>query len=277
MERALGRRLAIDMHYYHWSWTFPTWHERDDVAAGRIPMISWGRFSAAAIGTRRQDRLIRRRARAVAAFGHPLFIRWFHEMDGGNAESDAGTPRAFVTAWRHIRGIFRSEGATNAVWVWCPNASGFSTGRAQRFYPGDRYVDWICADGYNWSPLQAGGAPGGDWRTFADIFADFYRWASQRGKPLMVGETGTQEGLPGRKANWISDLGQDLPTRFPGIQALVWFNAISTSNQGGTFDWRVDSSRDSLAAFRQLGRSRYFDPPRPRASGQRSGQSPNSE
>jgi hypothetical protein len=264
LERRLGRRLAIDMHFYHWSWAFPTWRETDDAAAGRIPMISWGRFSAAAIDEGAQDRSIRRRARAVARFGHPMFIRWFHEMDGGSAAADAGSPREFVTAWRRIRTIFRSEGAKNAVWVWCPNASGFSTGRAQRFYPGDHYVDWICADGYNWSPLEAGGSSGGEWRDFGDIFDDFYRWASGRGKPLMVGETGAQEGSPGRKADWINDLGRDLPMRFPGIEALVWFDAVSTSNQGGTFDWRIDSSKASLNAFRHLALTPYFHPPRPR-------------
>jgi hypothetical protein len=274
LEQELGRPLAINMHYYHWGWRFPTWSERDDTAARRIPLVSWGRFSTAAIADGSQDRLIERRARSVAAFGAPLFIRWFHEMDGGNAALDAGSPERFVTAWRHIHSIFLAEGATNAVWAWCPNAGGFTSGRAQRFYPGDRYVDWICADGYNWSPLESDGTGGGAWRSFGDVFSAFYAWASPHSKPLMIGETATQEGAPGQKAEWIRDMGRDLRTRFPAIEALVWFDAIAPSNQGGMFDWRIDSSPTSRSAFRDLARSPYFDPDTLRLGDRKSGLTP---
>ena len=42
----------------------------------------------------------------------------------------------------------RREGATNVGWVWCPLATGFTDGRAQKYYPGDDQVDWLCADVY---------------------------------------------------------------------------------------------------------------------------------
>ena len=40
-ERDLGRRLAIDHHFYPWDKEFPTGREQADLRAGRIPMISW--------------------------------------------------------------------------------------------------------------------------------------------------------------------------------------------------------------------------------------------
>ncbi|MDQ1504788.1 MAG: hypothetical protein QOD57_2515, partial [Actinomycetota bacterium] len=40
-EHDLGRRLAIDHHFYPWDKEFPTGREQADLQAGRIPLISW--------------------------------------------------------------------------------------------------------------------------------------------------------------------------------------------------------------------------------------------
>ena len=181
-------------------------------------------------------------------------------MDSGHARRFIDTPAAFVDAWRRMHRLFEHQGATNVVWVWCPNASAFATGRAQSFYPGDDVVDWVCADGYNWSPLLPGGHAGGEWESFADIFEPFYRWALDSGKPIMIGETGAQEGAPGQKADWIADMAATLRTRFTRVRALLYFNAIAGSNTGGVFDWRVETSPSALRAFRSLAGEPYFRP-----------------
>ena len=128
--------------------------------------------------------------------------------------------------------------STNVSWVWCPNAWGFHTGEAQKFYPGDEYVDWICANGYNWAP----GRQGDEWRPFEWIFQHFYDWAVGRGKPLMIGEFGVQERKPGEKAEWLRDAADVLKTKFPEIKAIVYFNVKKR------YDWRLrhDSARERL-------------------------------
>ncbi|MDQ1567531.1 MAG: hypothetical protein QOF96_2411, partial [Actinomycetota bacterium] len=40
-EHDLGRRLAIDHHFYPWDKEFPTVREQADLQAGRVPLISW--------------------------------------------------------------------------------------------------------------------------------------------------------------------------------------------------------------------------------------------
>jgi hypothetical protein len=262
-ERGIGRQLAIDQHFYPWMSPFPTWRERWDLAEGRIPMITWGRFSTAAVLSGSEDELIRERARGVRDLGSPVLLRWAGEMDAQHWAGIIGSPDDFISAWQHVRSLFDEEGAGNAQFVWCPNASAFTTGRAQRYYPGDDQVDWICADGYNWSPLVPGGRPGGPWTPFPSIFSSFYRWGLTTGKPMLIGETGAQEDTPGRKAAWITDMGEALRGRFPEIKALVYFDAVSSSNQGGTFDWKVDTSPDSQAAFAQLATLPYFRPSLP--------------
>ncbi len=242
LEEALGRTLAIGHYYYRWTDRFPTWRERWHLRKGRIPMISWAGYDTDAVARGAQDGLIRRRADAVKELGRPVFVRWLWEMDGDSRSSIVQSPSSFIAAWRRIHSIFRARGATNATFVWCPTAWGFETGEAQRYYPGDRYVDWICADGYNWAP----GRPGARWRPLYRIFDAFYRWGVGRDKPMMIGEFGCQERERREKANWLSDTATTLAARFPEIDAVLYFDTVSK------YDWRVDTSRSSMSAFRRL-------------------------
>ena len=133
--------------------------------------------------------------------------------------------------------------------MWCPNASAFNDGTAQQFYPGDDFVDWIAADGYNWAP----GRPGDDYRPFKEIFGGFYGWASLKNKPIMVAETGVQERNPGDKAQWISDARETIKINFPLLHALVYFD----SNQD--YDWTLTTSASALEAFKEMANDSWFN------------------
>ena len=251
LEQAIGRTLDIHHNFYTWDEAFPTDVERSDLQEGRIPMISWnGRgVTTRAIAAGRYDDLIERRARDTKALGQPVLIRWFWEMDGNKKAEFAGTPDQYIAAWRHIVGIFRTQGADNVRWVWCPNASAFNDGEAQAFYPGPDFVDWTCADGYNWAPGRAGD----DYRSFKDIFSGFYLWAASQNKPIMVGEFGVQERNPGEKAEWISTTREAIKTDFPLLRAIVYFSANKD------YDWRLTTSDSALEAFRQMANDPWFN------------------
>ena len=251
LEAALGRKVDINHHFYPWDEVFPTDLERWDVDHGRIPLISWnGRHAYASdIAAGRHDRLIKDRARRIKAFADPVMIRWFWEMDGNKKAEWAESPENYVAAWRHIHDIFEAEGVTSVSWVWCPNASAFDDGEAQEYYPGPEYVDWLCADGYNWAP----GRDGDRWETFGEIFGSFYLWASKQDKPIMVGEYGVQEDTAGRKAAWVRDMAATVKAHFPLIRALVYFNA----NQD--YDWRIDTTSTAYEAFREMANDPWFN------------------
>jgi Glycosyl hydrolase family 26 len=249
LEGQLGRRLDIDHHFYQWDRSFPTEAEVWDLDQGRIPLISWNGARTDLIAAGAFDDLIRERAAGLRALGRPLLLRWFWEMDAARDRWQTVSPASYVAAWRHIHDLFAATGARNVAWVWCPNALAFSTGDAAAWYPGDAYVDWICADGYNWAP----GRPNDRWRTFEEIFADFYRWGAARGKPLMVAEFGVQERGPGEKAEWLRAVGATLKRQFPRIAAVVYFSSDKE------YDWWLDSSPAALAAFRELAADAYFN------------------
>jgi hypothetical protein len=178
--------------------------------------------------------------------GTPVFIRWFWEMDGNKKSAFVASPASYQKAWRHIHDIFVAAGATNAVWVWCPNASAFDDGDALPYYPGGTYVDWVGADGYNFAPNR----PGDQWESFGQIFGGFYAAASRFGKPLMVAEFGVLERAAGEKAAWLRQA-RDWITAHPALAAVVYFNADSTSG-GIAYNWRVDPAPASFEGFRAL-------------------------
>ena len=254
-ERDLGRRLAIDHHFYPWEKEFPTTREEADLRDGRIPLISWNGTLNLRIDLGLQDDLIKTRADAVKALPGRVMIRWMWEMDGRKKAEDTQHPALYVAAWRHIHDVFAAEGADNVQWVWCPNATAFHDERnAPAYYPGDEYVDWICADGYNWAP----GRQNDEWRSFESIYRDFYDWGTAHKKPLMVGEFGAQERATGEKAQWLTEAREALKTKFPGIKAVLYFDANKD------YDWRVTSSAETLAAFRDMANDPWFTPdPKP--------------
>jgi hypothetical protein len=247
-EAAVGRKLDIDHHYYTFFDSFPNWHETWDLDHGRTPLISWNGVSSRRIASGAVDSTIDARARGIRDLGTPVFLRYGAEMDGSANRGWVEGPKAFIRAWRHLHDEFAAQGATNAVWVWCPNASGFTWTNAKAYYPGSRYVDWICADGYNWAP----GQHGADWRSFAKIFRDWYAFGVAKDRPLMVGETGVQEGKPGEKAAWLNQARRQIRSRFPAIRAFVYFNSDSS------YPWWIDSSRSALDAFRSMALDPHF-------------------
>jgi hypothetical protein len=241
LEELLGHNVDVDHNYTGWNEPFPGWREKWDVVNGRVPFVSWAKASTAQVNSGRYDGMIRQRAADVKAFGAPMLLEWFWEMDGNRNKSVAGSPASFISAWRRIHNIFDKAGVTNVSWVWCPNAWGFATGDAQKFYPGDDYVDWICSNGYNWAPARKGD----QWRSFEWIFQPFYDWGEQHHKPMMIGEFGVLDRKPGEKAQWLRQAADTLATKFTDIKAVVYFNVKKR------YDWRLDND-SSRGAFKYL-------------------------
>ena len=265
LEAKLGRKLAVDHHFHKWPETY--WKvEQLDIAAGRVPLISWpgGRWpagvNAQSILSGSQDATIRSVADALRALGKPVFLRFAFNMDdrpGGPRY--IGEPTEVIAAWRRVHRMFEARGATNVTWVWCAIGSNFAKGRAQSYYPGDAYVDWIGTDDFSFWPKRFTSA--GTWRSFQQMFSAFYAWAAPRGKPLMIAATGAQEDPvdPQRKARWIAEAGQTMKTTMPRIKAFVYWHADHATPEGDAQFW-IDTSSASLTAFRTLGFDPFFSP-----------------
>ena len=119
-----------------------------------------------------------------------------------------------------------------------------------QLYPGNAYVDWTCLDGYNKTGNES----------FSDIFSASYQKLLDLAptKPIMIGETSSVEGGAG-KAAWVTDALTQLPTSFPQIKAVVWFNwRIFEANRW--WEWPIESSPSTQQAFRAGISSPYYVP-----------------
>jgi hypothetical protein len=254
-EEQMGRTFDIGHTFYQWGRDFSGWRDPWHRDSGRIPLASWGGGDTREIARGDHDAYVRGWARAVREFGAPLFLRWFWEMDVPLDEYRTHSPEDFVAAWAHIRQIFREEGADNALFVWCPTAWGFASGRAPAWYPGDDDVDWVCANGFNWAPDR----PGATWTEFGDIFRAFHQFGAERNKPMMVGAWAALERDAGEKAQWLRNAHATLRDELTGIRAVVYFDT-HRQDRSRAYDWRVDTSPESLQAYIDMARDPYFNP-----------------
>jgi len=239
---------------------FPTQTMTTIRSAGIIPFLSWSSVSTpaspdfpdslAAVISGRYDAYIRQFALAAKAWAHPFFLRFDWEMNGNwfpwSEGINGNQPGQYVAAWRHVHDIFTSVGATNATWVWCPNADplGVYTSPAE-LYPGNAYVDWTCLDGYNWGSLHA--APYA-WMSFDDTFKSTYDEIANTiapSKPMIIGEVASTEA-GGSKAAWITNMLSELPTQYPQIHGVVW---MDNNNSLSNVNWPIESSSSATAAF----------------------------
>ena len=265
IEQQTGKGASLVMWYQAWQLQgqpqpFPTAGMEAVREHGAIPMLAWEpdnypqgdsdpAFSLSKIIGGAYDPYLRQYAAAARAWGHPFFLRFAAEMNGNwtlwSEAINGNSKGQFVAAWKHVHDLFRAAGATNATWVWCPNVENAYTTPLEDLYPGPAYVDWGCMDGYNYSILF-NGTP---WRSFSQVFQKTYQHLLRLlppTMPIIIGETGSVE-QGGSKPAWITDtFTTELPARFPRIKGLIWFDIAK-----GGFDLRVDTSAQSLTAFRQ--------------------------
>jgi beta-mannanase len=253
---------AIAMDNLNWgTQTIDTSHLDAIIARGSMPMIMWEpgigdnvsqpQFALRTIAAGADDSWMTPWAHQLAVWDKTVYIRFAHEMNGWWAPWCVGvngnTSADFVSAWRHVVDLFRSQGATNVKWVWSPNIDiPGQTASLASVYPGDSYVDWVGLDGYNWGTSQ----PGGTWQSFSQVFgASYQEITALTNKPLMIAETASTE-MGGDKAAWIrSAFLSELPASFPRIRAVVWWDKAKETN------WQFDSSSASQNAFRTVATS----------------------
>ena len=211
--------------------------------AGAVPMISWEwkQTNLAGVLSGAYDKDARLWAWALRDYGQPVLLRWGHEMNFPGYPWSVGvqgnTPEQYVAAWQRLREIFWQEGADNVQFVWGPNIIGGAARDFTAMFPGEKYVDWIALDGYNWATLNP-------WRSFTELFRDSYATITAlSSKPLMIAEWGSTEA-GGDKGAWLrSALTTEIPTSFPRIRAVVYFN------QNYQEDWRIETSPGAKAGY----------------------------
>ena len=237
-----------------------------------LPIVSWesrphrtpmgpgsdnavdGRYRLSSIIDGDFDSYIDRWAAAAKQLGLPFGLRFDHEMNGfwypWSEQANGNRPGEFARAWRHVHDRFTAAGATNIIWIWSPNVIGaLEDVRLDELYPGGDYVDWLGLGGYYRKPIPNKPA------TFTNTFGkSLAALRAVDDKPIMLTEIGCTEN-GGNKPAWIESLFEALSEQ-PDIIGFSWFNLTVTAIPIGgqlpvTNDWRIDSTPQALAAFRE--------------------------
>ena len=215
-----GAHLRIVEFYNPFPGPFQRGEAQEAVALHALPLIQLNprRISMAELAAGAYDGDIRGYAEQVRSFGCKVLLSFGHEMNGwwypwGMPDT---SPATFIAAWRHLHDVFAREHVHNVIWSWDPthqysvSAGGKRAYPAGRWFPGNKYVDWIGIDGY------IGGG-----QTFSDVFR--YQLRDLRRltrKPVYLAETGVGDG---------TGASRQVANLFSGIvhwhlAGLVWFD-----------------------------------------------------
>ena len=247
---ALGRPPQIINFYVAWQWRYPfpaaTVSAIRDV--GAIPEITWEPWDPSRKadqddyrldGLPAFDRYVDDFAKASAAYGGDVVLRFAHEMNSDwypwSVTVNEGSPRTYIDAYRRLHARFQDAGASNVRWMWCPNIIyRDQPDLINASYPGDDVVDIVGLDGYN----RGGKAPQDLFGPSIDLVT-----ALAPAKPLWIDEVGCAP-MSG-KAQWVTDFFEYM--RETPVQAVVWFEL----DNDDTPDWRLLATDDTTEAARQ--------------------------
>lgn len=195
------------------------------------------------------DNAIKSWATGIKATHSPVLVRLGNEMNANwtvwNSLYTYNDPDLYKLAFRHIVDLYREVGATNAKFVWNPNSTSspsYAWNDATLYYPGDNYVDWVGMTAYNFGDLG-----GGKFKSFDQLYETLYHtyMRSFPSKPFVIPEFASVEA-GGDKAQFIRDLFQKIPYKYPNLKIVNWFNAAD-----GLYNFSIDSSSASKKAFQE--------------------------
>lgn len=270
-ESLIGRPLGAVRVYQNWDSAFPSkYHNwlRDtghaiylSVKAKRSngTYVLYADIANAQPGSALYNDMVRW-ANALKGFGDHIYFIFNHEPEAKAARSN-GDSTGFVAAWRKIVNVFRSQGVTNASYVWTMTDYAFSAKDARAavyWYPGDNYVDQIGADVYNWYTCRPTNPQ--SWKSLAEKLEPIRRFGLQHpGKGLVLPEFGSVEdsAATGRKGSWFTDA--ETLFQQPGWEqfaAVMYFN--TADHNYSACRWYLDSTESALSGFQQMGADPFF-------------------
>jgi Ca2+-binding RTX toxin-like protein len=227
--------------------------------------LKWSQIANAQPGSTIHNQMIDLAQSAKRVDGE-VWIVFSHEPEA-SFNTDLGTDDDFIAAWRALHRVFDAQGA-DVKWIWTMTSWSFDVARvnpndrrrANLWYPGDEWVDFLGADPYNWNECR--GNPNETWTSLEDIIQPFLDWSRQHpDKELVLPEFGSAEGGAGAKAQWLRDARTlmkqgEFKDRFAAI--IYFHDNHEDTAQGTTCDWWLDTSGSALQAAREMAQDPFF-------------------
>jgi hypothetical protein len=239
-EQLVGKSVNMRAYFWEWGEDFPAELGADLKMSGKTLVLFWEQYGTTLdrIISGEYDSYIQQFAAAAKNYGGEIILAPLHEMNGNEDPWDGtvgnNTPAKVIAVWRRIHDAF--SGVVNVKFAWDVNSVSVPDTEENAisvYYPGDAYVDYIGADGFNFDD---------PWQTFDQIFSNALTQLKTYQKPIYIFSFACAPGM--QKANWITDaLTLQIP-KHPEIKGWLWFNVNKEK------DWRVNSDSASLSAFK---------------------------
>lgn len=217
------------------------------------PTFKGNGVSFRAIANGRKDSYFQELARKIRSVDNTFYLAFAPELADWQPYriTPNNTFADFKKAFRRVTYIFKQQGAKKVKFMFVVNNRfNGDYGPYSKYYPGDDVVDYVGIDGYNWGQTNQYNV----WQNFDEVFSKSYAEIKMlTNKPIFISETASVEDKsnPYRKAIWIKDLWFKICTSYTHIQRVTWFS-IKEERDGWMADWRIDSSINSIDAFKSI-------------------------
>ena len=200
-----------------------------------IPALAEGKEGLKYIAEGYFDDYIKEFVQILKTYNKPVFLRFAHEFDNPHypwSGKGNNTPEDFIAAWQHLSDLLKEEDAHQVMMVWNP----WKPEVMERYYPGDKYVDWIGLTVLNYGAL----AGENGYYSFQSLYHPFREKLVQfTDKPVMLAEFGSVK-LGNRQNEWFDDAIKALDSDYQEVKAVILFNSLFDKNIP-TNDWYNDS------------------------------------
>ena len=272
IEDQIGRQLGLVRDFERWDSTFPSSFTTEMLDGDRTLLVSvrakksngtvikWRDIADAPVGSDLHDKMVEW-VDDIGSLGVPVWFTFNHEPET-SANLSNGDSQDFIDAWRRFVDEFRARGVDNVEFAWIMTHWAFEVNpsdrrAAEKWYPGDDYVDYIGSDAYNWGDCRD--SSNDSWRSLEDTLEPQRQFGlAHPDKKLILGEVASTELGDGgaAKAAWLGEAKELF--KKPGWEkfvAIAFFNVVDGDLPN--CDWMIDST-PTLAAFVDLANDSYF-------------------
>ncbi|WP_198850859.1 glycosyl hydrolase [Alicyclobacillus sp. SO9] len=288
--QAYGKKPAIYLTYRNFYESFPTQFANEVKSLHGAVQIGWQPEIQINGQTKSLDYLftqnpkqtksyIRQFIADAKASGVPVFLRFASEMNGPwtpwHSKAADGSPdyTLFKKAWVEVWNEIQAQKASNVVMVFSPTSIVSGPSRNQeimKFYPGDKYVDWIGESVYTfpYNPAIQSETLGDNIVYQAEGVYDLFR---SHKKPFMISEGAAVSAMPDpwkpggsillpqkNYSDWatmqISNMMNIIPKAMPLVKAVTYFNESTVLADASPNDknitYNVNEHKNTMAAFK---------------------------
>jgi hypothetical protein len=200
--------------------------------------LTWRRVANMSPGSQIHQDVVRW-AHVLGRRAGPTLFAFSHEPEI-SSKIVKGNAVDFKRAFRKVVTVMRTHGARSVRFTWQMTGWSFrvnpsSRMRAQKWYPGDRWVNVVGPDEYNWFTCGEGV---GNWVSLGAMARPALHFAMRHHKLLAIPEFASLRNP--RRANWVRSAHEFLARNRNHVMAAFYFQHAPTNPANRDCSWKLN-------------------------------------